>query len=320
MNPRSRICVAGGATLLGKALIERLQQAGYSNLVGTPPDEPDWTTPGQVEDFFSETRPEYVFHVAGKSGGIHWNQTRPAELMLDNLLGTAHLLQAAHVHGVTKLLSVASSCCYPVQAPQPLRVESLMTGPLEPTSAAYATAKLAGWQLCAAYRRQFGCRFITAIAANPFGPHDDFSPDSGHVIPALMRRMHEAKRKGVAELAIWGTGAARREFIYARDLADACLFVMRHYDSIEAINLGTGQEYSIRDAASAVARTVGYRGGLVFDPSQPEGAPHKCLDSTPLRDLGWRPTFDFSTALKETYDWFLHHAAKEDPRHARTAV
>jgi GDP-L-fucose synthase len=306
--------------LLGKALIERLQQAGYSNLVGTPPDEPDWTTAGQVEDFFSEVRPEYVVHVAGKSGGIHWNQTRPAELMLENLLGTAHLLQAAQVHGVTKLLYVASSCCYPVQAAQPLRVESLMNGALEPTSAAYATAKLAGWQLCSAYRRQFGCRFITAIAANPFGPHDDFSVDSGHVIPALMRRMHEAKRNEVAELAIWGSGAARREFIYAGDLADACLFVMHHYDSIEAINLGTGQEYTISDVASAVAQTVGYRGRLAFDRSKPDGAPRKVLDSTPLKALGWRPTYDFPAALKETYDWFLHHVAKEDPMHARATV
>ena len=248
MRASSRIYVAGGDTLLGAVLRERLATEGYCNLVGTPPDEPDLTVAGQVEDFFGEARPEYVFLAAGHAGGIRLNQQRPADLMLHNLLVTAHVLDCARRHGVAKLLYLASSCSYPRLADQPLAVASLLTGPLEPTNVAYATAKIAGWQLCQAYRRQYGCRFITAIPANAFGPHDDFSPDSGHVIPALMRRMHEAKQRNEPALSVWGTGKPRREFIFARDLADACLFVMRHYDGPEPINLGGGADLSIAES------------------------------------------------------------------------
>jgi GDP-L-fucose synthase len=233
--------------------------------------------------------------------------------MLDNLLCTANVVHASHMHGVRKLLYLGSSCSYPRDAPQPLRVQSLMTGPLEPTSAAYATAKLAGWQLCAAYRQQHGAPFVTAIPANAFGPHDDFSPAGGHVIPALLRRGHEARLADAPTLAIWGTGLPRREFICAADLADACLFVMRHYDGAEPINLGSGLALSIADVARAVAVTVGYRGGLCFDPSQPDGMPLKMLDSSPLQALGWQPKTDFMTALAETYEWFLEHAADNVP-------
>src|SRR5262249_10918887 len=247
-------------------------------------------------------------------------QTRPAELMLDNLLNVAHVIHAAHVYGVRKLLYVASACCYPRLAPQPLRVASLLTGPLEPTNIAYATAKLAGWQLCAAYRQQYGSPFIPAFPANPFGPHDDFSPEAGHVISALIRRTHEAKRRDEPVLAVWGTGTPRREFIYARDLADACLFIMRHYDAPEPINLGYGADLSTADAAHPAADVVGYRGRLVFDASKPDGMPLKALDSGALRALGWRPSTDFRTGLAETYDWFLQHVAKEDPTHVRAAV
>jgi GDP-L-fucose synthase len=283
MNRTSRIYVAGGDTLIGAALRERLSSDGYRKLVGTPPDEPDLTVMGQVEDFFGEARPEYVIVAAGLSGGIRLNQERPAELMLHNLLVAAHVIDSAHRHGVAKLLYLASSCGYPRSAPQPLAVESLLAGPPEPTSVAYATAKLAGWQLCDAYRRQHGARFVTGIPANAFGPHDDFSPDGGHVIPALIRRAYEAKLRGEPTLTVWGTGAPRREFIFARDLADACLFVMRHYDGPEPINLGGGAELSIAEVA------------------------HR------LRALGWRPSVDFLTGLTETYDWFVRHAA--DPIH-----
>jgi GDP-L-fucose synthase len=320
MNRDARIWIAGGDTLAGAALRERLRLAGYRNLAGTPDDEPDLTVEAQVEDFFAETQPEYVFLVAGKSGGIHLNQTRPAELMRDNLLAPAHVLHAAYSHGVVKLLYLASSCCYPRQAPQPMRVESLMTGPLEPTSAAYATAKLAGWQLCDAYRRQYGARFVTAIPANPFGPHDDFGPESGHVIPALIRKAHEAKERGEPVLTVWGTGTPRREFLHARDLADACLFVMRHYDGPAPINLGSGTDLSIAEAARAIADVVGYRGRLYFDASRTDGMPQKGLDSGPLWALGWRPCSDFRSALAETYDWFLHHVVKEGPSHVCAAV
>jgi GDP-L-fucose synthase len=320
MKPDARIYVAGGRTLLGAALLDRLRAEGYRNVVDIPPDEPDLTDERQVEDFFGEARPEYVFLVAGMSGGIHLNQTRPAELMRDNLLSAAHLINATHVHDVQKLLYVASACCYPRAVAQPMRVESLMTGALEPTNAAYATAKLAGWQLCAAYRKQYGARCITAFPANPFGPHDDFSPESGHVIPSLIRRAHEALRRDEPVLTVWGTGTPRREFIYARDLADACLFVMRHYDAPEPINLGGGIELSIAEVARAVAEVVGYRGRLRFDAAKPDGMPQKVLDSGSLRALGWRPATDFRTALTETYDWFLQHVVKEDAEHARAAV
>jgi GDP-L-fucose synthase len=314
VNRSARIYVAGSESLGGAALLERLRGAGYRNLVGTPPDEPDLTVVAQVEDFFAEARPEYVFLTAGQAGGIRLNQTRPAELMLHNLLVTAHVVDSAHRNGVRKLLYLASSCCYPGLAPQPLRVESLTTGALEPTSAAYATAKLAGWRLCAAYRQQYGFRCVTAIPANAFGPHDDFSADGGHVIPALIRKTHEAKVREEPALAVWGTGTPRREFIGSRDLADSCLFVMQHYDEAEPINLGGGCDLSIAEAAHAVAEVVGYRGRLWFDTHRPDGVPRKGLDASKLRRLGWRPATDFRSALAETYAWFLQHVVKEEAR------
>lgn len=317
MNPGARVYVAGGRTLLGAALIERLQAEGFRSLVGLPPDEPDLAVAAQVDDFFGEARPEYVFLAAGRSGGIRCNVERPAELMLDNLLSIAHVVHAAHVHGVRRLVYLASSCCYPRLAPQPLRAETLMTGPLEPTNAAYATAKLAGWQLCQAYRQQYGSDFVTAIPANAFGPHDDFSPESGHVIPALIRRMHEAHVRCEPEVTVWGTGTPRREFLYAADAADAAVFVLRHYRGEGPVNLGGGSDLSIAETARAVARAVGYTGRIRFDPSRPDGTPLKALDSRPLAALGWRPRTPFPDALAQTYAWFLRHEVKEDPTHDR---
>ena len=320
MNPHARIFVAGGRTLAGAAILERLRESGHRDIVGAPPDEPDLTVAAQVEDFFGEARPELVFLAAGKSGGIQLNRTRPAELMLDNLLVTAHVIDCAHRHGVKKLLYLASACCYPKQAPQPLRIESLLTGPLEPTNAAYAAAKLAGWNLCEAFRQQYGACFLTAFPANVFGPNDDFSHDSGHVIPALLRRAHEAKLQQDPFLTIWGTGSPRRDFIYARDLAHASLFVMRHYEGPAPINIGSGTELSIAEVARAVTGVVGYRGRLEFDVSNPDGMPRKVLDLSALRALGWRPSTDFETALAETYEWFQQQEVMEDPEHARAAV
>jgi GDP-L-fucose synthase len=320
MNRSTRIFIAGGTTLPGAALRTRLAEAGYGNLVGVPPEEPDLTNSGQTEDFFAEARPEVVFLVAGRSGGIQLNRDRPAELMVDNLVVTTNVLRAAHEHRVEKLLYLGSSCTYPRAAAQPLAVATLWTGPLEPTSAPYATARLAGMVLCQAYRQQYGLRCITAIAANPFGPHDDFSPEGGHVIPALLRRAHEARQRQEPTLTVWGTGTPRREFIAARDLADACLFVMRHYDGPEPINLGTGIDLSIAEVAHAVARAVDFRGTIRFDPTRPNGAPLKMLDSTPLRALGWCPSVPFASALAETYQWFLHQVLMEERTHGCAAV
>lgn len=320
MQEGSRIYVAGGNTLIGSALRERLHAEGFRHLVGEPPDEPNLDCPRQVEDFFAAERPEYVVLAAGASGGIHANQTYPARLMRDNLLSAVHVIHASHRYKVAKLLYLASSCSYPRLAPQPMRVDSLMTGPLEPTNEAYAMAKLAGLVLCQAYRRQHGAPFLVAIPANVFGPHDDFSPEDSHVIPGLIRKFHEAHHRGETEVRIWGSGRARREFLYSRDLADACLFVMKNYDADAPINLGGGRDLSIADTANAVASVVGYRGRLSFDISRPDGMPLKGLDSTPLQELGWSPVTDFRTALAETYDWFLRSIVPQENRDARKAV
>ncbi|MDB5313986.1 MAG: GDP-fucose synthetase [Gemmataceae bacterium] len=320
MNRKARVFVAGGETLVGAALLGALHENGFSKLVGLGPYEPDLTDAAEVDAFFADTLPEYVFLVGGKSGGIGLNRARPADLMLDNLRTITNVLDAAHRYGATKLLYLASSCAYPKHAPQPLRVESLTAGPVEPTSEAYATAKLAGWKLCTAYRRQYGCRFVTAFPANAFGPHDDFGADAGHVIPALLRRAHEAKVRGDRVLTVWGTGTPKREFIYSRDLADACLFVMERYDGEDPINLGGGADLSIAETARVVADVVGFRGQLVFDAGKPDGAPLKGLDSSELLALGWRPATAFRTAVADTYHWFLQHCVTEGTVHARAAV
>jgi GDP-L-fucose synthase len=320
MKPTSRVFVAGGETLPGSALLDLLPGKGFGTLVGTGRDEPDLTDARQVNAFFADARPEFVFLVGGPSGGIGRNRSHPADLMLDNLLTITNVVSAAHRYQVEKLLYLASSCAYPRQAPQPLQVQSLTTGPLEPTSEAYASAKLAGWKLCQAFRSQYGCRFVTGFPANAFGPHDDFSPDSGHVVPALLRRTHEAKEQGGPTLTVWGSGAPRREFIFSRDLADACLFAMRHYDDDAPINLGGGDDMSIVEVARTIADVVGFRGRLVFDTSKPDGAPRKGLDSSALRALGWRPRTEFQTAVTETYNWFLQHTAREGREHACATV
>jgi GDP-L-fucose synthase len=311
MNAATRVFVAGGNTLYGHALLEVLRAEGFANVVGAGRGEPDLADADATEAFFARERPECVFLCAGRSGGIGLNRAEPVELMRDNLLVVLSVLGAACRHGVAKLVYLASSCAYPKHAPQPLEVESLGTGPMEPTSEAYSTAKLAGWKLCEAYRREYGCRFVTAFPANCFGPHDDFTADGGHVIPALIRRAHDAKLRGDTELAVWGTGTPRREFVYSRDLARACLFVARNYDGDAPINLGGGADLSIAEVARGVAEVVGFRGRVVFDASKPDGAPLKALDSSPLLGMGWRPESDFRSALAETYRWFLRHDARD---------
>lgn len=313
----TRVFVAGGDTLPGAALLDLLPAEG---LVGVGPDEPDLTDALAVNSFFASEKPEVVFLVGGPSGGIGLNRARPADLMLANLQVATNVLDAAHRHGVRKLLYLASSCAYPREAPQPLNPRSLGTGPLEPTSAAYATAKLAGAVLCDAYRRQYGSKFITAFPANPFGPGDDFGADSGHVIPALIRRAHEAVERGDSVLSVWGSGTPRREFLFGRDLASACLFALENYDGDAPLNLGGGSVQSIAEAARVVADVVGFRGRLAFDTSKPDGAPLKALDSSVLLGMGWTPATTFRDAVEATYDWFLHHEATEGARRERTTV
>ncbi len=311
MNRDSRIFVAGGTTLLGRALIDLFRDEGFTHLVGVGAEEPDLTDPVDTERFFASTKPECVFHCAGMAGGIGLNRACPVELMRDNLVTTLALFAASHRYCVSKLLYMASSCAYPKNAPQPMGVESLGAGPMETTSEAYSTAKYAGWKLCEAYRREYGCNFITAFPTNSFGPHDDFSTENGHVIPALIRRTHEARQRNDNELVIWGTGRPRREFLHSRDLARACHFVAEHYEGTAPINLGGGIDVSIGELAHMIAEVVGFRGRLRFDVTKPDGAPFKLLNSTPLLQMGWRPIADFRSSLAETYNWFLNSRAKE---------
>ena len=305
MEKHAKIYVAGGQMLIGAAILRELERQGYMNIVARPGEEPELTNAVQVDAFFARTAPSYVFLAAGKSGGIRANQKYPAELMLDNLLVECHVIHSAYHYGVKKLLYLASSCSYPKHCPQPMRVESLLTGPLEPTNEAYAVAKIAGIKLCQAYRQQYGVNFIVGIPANAFGPGDDFSPEDSHVIPALIRKVHEAKELGLESVSIWGTGAPRREFIFADDLADACIFVMREYNNSKPINIGDESDMSIRELAELIKEVVDYSGELRFDTSKPDGMPLKILDSSQLRELGWRPKTSFRSALSATYDWFL---------------
>jgi len=305
MRKESRIYVAGSDALIGMALTRQLQQQGYDRVVGIANTEPDLHDGAEVDQFFAEETPEYVFLAAGRSGGIAANQRYPAELMLDNLLSAAHIIESAHKYRVTKLVYLASSCTYPRQAAQPMQPDALMTGVLEPTNESYAVAKLAGIKLCEAYRKQYGDNFITAIPANPFGVGDDFNPEDSHVIGALMRRMHEAKRKGDRSVEIWGTGQARREFIFADDLAAACIYAMQHYEGAEPLNMGSGEDFSISELAQLIKEVVRYKGSLHFDTSKPDGMPIKILDSTPLLGIGWKPQVLFRDALQATYNSFL---------------
>lgn len=306
LNPQSRVFVAGAKTMLGRALVRRLEYQGLKGLVGLD-ESPDLREARSVDRFFADARPEFVFVAAGRTAGISGNQQYPADLMLDNLLVAAHVIPAAWRYGATKLLYLASSCTYPKNAAQPLAVDSLWIGPVEPTSGAYAVAKLAGVRLCEAYRQQHGVRFIAAIKADAFGPGDDFHPSNSHVVAGLLRRMHEAKLARVSVVDIWGTGAPRREFIYVDDLADASIFLMHHYDGAEPINIGTGITTSVRELAEIVRGIVGYEGDLRFDASRPDGMRLKGLDSSPLCALGWKAASDLTAALARTYEWFLAH-------------
>jgi GDP-L-fucose synthase len=274
-------------------------------LCGHPNAEPDLTDAGTVEAFFRRYQPRYVFHAGGRAGGINANAKYPADLCDDNLRATVNVIRAAHRHGVAKLLYLASSCTYPRLCRQPMREADLWGGFLEPTNQAYAAAKLAGIALCQAYRQQYGSDFIVGIATNCFGIGDDFSLEDSHVVAALIRRFHEAKRRGDRLVVVWGSGTPRREFLFADDLAEACILVMQKYSDRDPINLGGGQDVSIRELAETIRRVVGFSGELEFDTSQPDGMPFKSLDASKLLSLGWRPRVAFEDALVQTYKAFL---------------
>ena len=290
-------------------MARRLRESGFANLVGAGDAAPDLRDAEAVDEFFESERPEYVFLLGGRSGGIARNQREPAELMLDNLRIETALIPAAHRHGARKLLYLAAACIYPRDCEQPMRPAQLGTGPVEPTSEPYAMAKWAGLVLCRAFARQFGARFIAAIPANPFGPGDDTRSEDAHVVGALTRRMHEAKLRGDAEVVVWGTGRARRDFLFVDDLADALLFLMQRYDGVEPVNVSGASDVAIGELAERIQKVVGFGGRLRFDASRPDGAPRKTLDGEPLRALGWSPRHSLDAALAATYRWFLEHEA-----------
>lgn len=303
MERSTRVYVAGADTLIGAAIVTALRRDGYDVLDGV--GEVEMARPASVTRFFEHHRPEHVIVAAGRSAGITGNQRFPADLIHDNLLVVTHVIHEAWQAGTRRLMFLASSCSYPKLAPQPMRPDSLFTGPLEPTSQSYAVAKLAGIQMCAAYSRQHGVEFFAAIPADAFGPGDDFSAEDSHVVAGMMRRMHEAKHARMSSVDIWGSGRQRREFIYVDDLASACAFAMGHYRGSGPLNLGGGRDMSIADLALAVREVVGFEGELRFDTSKPDGMPLKALDGSTLAALGWRPSIPFLDALKRTYRWFL---------------
>ena len=307
MNPDSLIYVAGHRGLVGAAIVRRLQGAGFHNLLLRTHAELDLTRQAEVEAFFAQHRPEYVFLAAAKVGGILANDSRPAEFLRDNLSIQTHIIDAAYRHGTRKLLFLGSSCIYPKHAPQPMSEGCRLTGPLEPTNEWYAIAKIAGLKMCQAYRRQYGFNAISAMPTNLYGPGDNFNLTGSHVLPALMRKFHEAKEHGRAEVEIWGTGTPRREFLHVDDCADACLFLMRQYEEETWINIGSSEEVTIADLASMVARAIGFSGSMIFNRSMPDGTVRKLLDSAKLRALGWTPKITLAAGIESTYRWFLEH-------------
>jgi GDP-L-fucose synthase len=305
----SRIFVAGHRGLVGSAIIRRLTTAGHESLLTATRDQLDLRDQSAVNYWFRANRPEYVFLVAGTVGGILANSTRPAEFIYDNMMIHATVVHAAHVYGVKKLLYLGSSCIYPRECPQPMKEELLLTAALEPTNEPYAVAKIAGIKLCQAYRRQYDCNFIAAMPTNLYGPHDNFDLTSSHVLPALIRKFHDAKLNGVREVTVWGTGNPRREFLHVDDLADACMFLMQHYEEERHINVGTGEDLTIRQLAEMVREIVYPDAVIRLDASKPDGAPRKLLDVSRLHSLGWRHSFALDAGIRHTYEWFLAHQA-----------
>jgi GDP-L-fucose synthase len=305
MYPEGLVYVAGHRGLVGGALVRKLQADGYQRLLLRERGELDLTRQNEVEAFFAAERPDYVFLAAARVGGIHANDSYPADFLRDNLQIQTNVIDAAQRHGVRKLMFLGSSCIYPRLAPQPMPEESLLTGPLEPTNQWYAIAKIAGIKLCQALRRQHGFDTISVMPTNLYGPGDNFDLETSHVLPALMRKFHEAAQAEAPEVVVWGSGTPRREFLHVDDLADACLFLMRHYEDEEPINVGWGQDATIRELAYLMADVTGFEGRIVFDETKPDGTPRKLLDTSKLEALGWTPRIPLRAGIEETYRWYL---------------
>jgi GDP-L-fucose synthase len=307
MNPEASIFVAGHRGMVGSALVRALRAAGFQNLVLRDRSDLDLTRQADVEQFFATTRPEHVFLAAAKVGGILANDSLPVEFLRDNLAIQTNVIDAAYRNGTRKLLFLGSSCVYPRLAPQPITEASLLTGPLEPTNEWYALAKIAGIKMCEAYRRQYGFNAISVMPTNLYGPEDNFDLSSSHVLPALLRKFHEAATRGSATVEVWGSGAPRREFLHVDDLAAACLFLMAQFDEAGWINIGAGTELTIAELARTLARVTGFQGEIHFDTSKPDGTPRKLLDSSRITALGWAPRIELESGLRSTYDWYRSH-------------
>jgi GDP-L-fucose synthase len=304
MALESRIFVAGHRGLVGSSISRQLLAQGYRRQIARTRAELDLENQASVETFFATERPQYVFLAAGTVGGIHANEHRPAQFIYNNLMVEANVIHAAWKYGVKKLCFLGSSCIYPKLVRQPIREDALLTGALEPTNEYYAVAKIAGIKLCQAYRRQYGFDAISVMPTNLYGPGDNFHLEDSHVLPAMMRRFHEAKVRGDAEVVIWGTGTPRRDFLHADDLAAAVIYLMQNYSGAGIVNIGSGEDMTIRELAGIVAAAVGYTGRIVNDPSKPDGTPLKLLDSSRLRELGWKPRIALADGIRETYRWF----------------
>ena len=304
MDATSRIYIAGHKGMVGSAIVRKLQSEGFNNLVLRTRKELDLTDQGQVASFFELEKPEYVFLAAAKVGGILANSTYPAEYIYQNLAIQANVIHQAYLHSLKKLLFLGSSCIYPKDAPQPMKEEYLLTGPLEPTNEPYAVAKIAGIKMCQSYNRQYGTNFISVMPTNLYGPGDNYDLETSHVLAALIRKFHEAKVQGKDYVEVWGSGKPRREFLYVDDLADACLFLMNNYNNSEIINIGTGKDISIEDLALIIKRMIGYKGRLEYDTTKPDGVLLKRLNIEKVNSLGWYPEIDLEQGLEATYIYY----------------
>jgi GDP-L-fucose synthase len=304
MNSEAKIFVAGHRGMVGSGIVRELERQGFRHVITRTRAELNLTNQAAVERFYQETRPEYVFVAAAKVGGILANDTRPAEFLQENLQIQSNLIDGAWRVGAKKLLFLGSSCIYPKLAPQPMKEEALLTGPLEPTNQWYAIAKIAGIKLCEAYRRQYGCNFISAMPTNLYGPNDNYDLESSHVVPALIRKFHEAKAAKAGEVICWGTGSPMREFLHVDDLARACLLLMQRYSEAQFINVGSGSEVSIRELSELVGRVIGFEGEIIWDTTKPDGTPRKLMDNSRLQALGWKPQIDLPTGLRLAYEDF----------------
>lgn len=307
MEKNSKIYVAGHKGLVGSALVRNLEAKGYTNIIGRTFEELNLTIQADVNKFFEEEKPEYVILAAARVGGIHANNTYPAEFIYDNLMIQNNVIKAAHDHGVKKLLFLGSTCIYPKLAPQPIKEDYLLTGALEETNEAYAIAKIAGLEMCKFFKRQYGDNFISCMPTNLYGPNDNFDLQSSHVLPALIRKFHEAKVNNQPTVEVWGTGTPLREFIYVDDMADACIFLMENYDGEQHVNIGTGEEVSIRQLAETVKEVVGFEGELVFNTNMPDGTPRKLTVVDKLHSLGWKHKISLNEGIRLAYNWFLEN-------------